>query len=1183
MSPTIEEQIEGLKHTIAEMEAQRASLGDAVVDAGLLPFKRKLDELVAMLQVGEAQPPAEPAQQRKLVTLLFMDIAGSTAIAQHMDPEDVREVFDIALKKLALPVEQYGGRVTRFMGDGFLSIFGAPTAREDDPEQAVRAGLQIIELASELAPELEAEWDIPNFQVRVGINTGLVALGGLTEAEDTLMGAAVNLAARLESAAPAGGLLISHNTYRHVRGVFDVELLDHITAKGFDEPVTVYRVLSAKPRAFRVYTRGVEGIETHMVGRETEIKYLQDALLNAIEEGEGQMVTIVGDAGVGKSRLLYEFQDWIDLLPPPAVFLFEGRGRQEAQLLPYALLRDLFAFRFQIQDNDSAEIARQKLETGFAEVFGKDQDGEMRAHLLGQWLGYDFSASPHLKGVLSDAEQLRNRGLMYLGVYFREISTQSPVVIFLEDIHWADDSSLDALNWIEERLHHQRLLIICATRPTLFERRPYWGEGQTHHTRLDLRPLSRRESRQLVAEILRFVQEIPAELRELVVEGAEGNPFYVEELIKMLVEEQVILKGEEAWYIEPERLAQIEVPPTLAGVLQARLDSLPPQEKVVLQQASVVGRLFWDRVVAYVQASGDGGAEIVPEALNALRGRELIYRREETAFAEAREYIFKHDILREVTYESVLKRLRKVYHGLVADWLITHSAGRLAEYTGMIAEHLLLADRQEQACEYFIRAGEVALGSFANGEAETHFRKALELQPDQAQRAACLAGLGETLGIQGSREEADQTLRQAIELYHKMGEPEQVANQYVCLAQSHFHVDYQRAWAVCQEGLARLEGVPDSPGMARLLAEAGRAAWFAVQPTEEAVSLCTQAIAMSEYLGIVEPRVEASITLALTYEDAQQAIDILRVAVELSEAHRLLRTAGRANVDLGYFYDINLVRTAEVFQHARKAAEIARQMGDIDRMIMALANAVEAKVNLGQLSSVEDFVAEFLQQTSATESQVNELYQYAHAWVSLHRGEWKQSFQYIRTHLAEHRHEYNSQDIANFNLFLANVTLEMNRFAGLQDFTEAEAALLENIATQWLIHESRFLLAIISARKGFIQEARERLSAVLQASAHFFIKVREAFRLQAEAEISFAEQNWDQAISSCQALIDIYLQGGYRWKWARHLIDLGDAHLGRGGTSDRAQAEQAYRQSLEMFTEMGATGYVKVLEERLGG
>ena len=582
MSPTIDEQIERLKATIAEMEAQRAILGDSVFQKAVEPLNEKLDELSRLRDATRDNRPDHLKQQRKLVTILFMDIAGSTFIIQHMDPEDVSAVFDRNLKRLAQPVEDFSGRVTSFMGDGFLAVFGAPTAREDDPERAVRAGLGIIRRADEIAVELRKEWGIQDFKVRVGVNTGLIILGGETEGEDTTKGPAVNLAARLENAAPPGGMLISHDTYRHIRGVFDVETWEPLKVKGFDEPVRAYRILRARPRAFRMYTRGVEGVETRMIGRHDELKYLQDGLLSAIEEGEGQIVSIMGEAGVGKSRLLYEFQNWIELLPPPAIRLYEGKAHQEAQGMPYGLLRDLFAFRFQLQENDSREIVREKVESGFLEVLGKGDEGQMRAHILGHWLGFDFSSSEHLKGVLSDPEQLRNRGRMYLGEYFKELCTRGPVVVFLEDIHWADDSSLDTLDWLGERLHHQHLLFVCAARHTLLERRPYWGEGLAYHHCLELEPLSKRESHQLVEEILKLAEQVPAELSELVVEGAEGNPFYVEELVKMLIEDGVVNKGEETWQVIPERLSEIKVPSTLAGVLQARLESLPAEEQQVL-------------------------------------------------------------------------------------------------------------------------------------------------------------------------------------------------------------------------------------------------------------------------------------------------------------------------------------------------------------------------------------------------------------------------------------------------------------------------------------------------------------------------------------------------------------------------------------------------------------------------
>jgi len=581
------------------------------------------------------------------------------------------------LKRLAAPVEDHGGHVARFMGDGFKAVFGMPKARENDPEMSIRAGLGILEVAQELGLELATQSGISEFQVRVGINTGLAALGGMTEAEDTVMGSTVNLAKRVESAAPPGSLLISHNTYRHVRGIFDVEPRESIIAKGFDEPIQVYLVRGIKPRAFRVQTRGVEGVETRMVGRNVELLALQEAYRYTIEGKQTQVVTVIGEAGVGKSRLLYEFQNWLELLPDVASF-FQGRGRQETQQQPYALLKDVFTFRFQIQESDKAREVHNKIEAGFGEVLGVDDEGQMRAHIIGQLMGFDFSASQHLKSILDDPQQIHDRALMYLGEYFQGMSEQASVVILLEDIHWADDSSLDMLNRFARRIQEQRLLFVCMARHRLYERRPHWGEGLAYHTRIELRPLTKTKSRGLVNEILKKVDQVPEALQELVLKGAEGNPFYIEELIKMLIEDDVVITGEEPWCVEPDRLAEIDVPDTLTGVLQARLEGLPQEERTTLQQASVVGHIFWDDSVEYI-SNGSRPTEMqstlsnTDDTLSSLRARELVYRREESTFTEAAEYTFKHAVLQDVTYESVIKRVRKTYHALVAEWLIQHS------------------------------------------------------------------------------------------------------------------------------------------------------------------------------------------------------------------------------------------------------------------------------------------------------------------------------------------------------------------------------------------------------------------------------------------------------------------------------------------------------------------------------
>jgi ABC-type oligopeptide transport system substrate-binding subunit/class 3 adenylate cyclase len=681
-------------------------------------------------------------KERRIVTILFSDIKGSTAMAEELDPEDWAEIMEGAFEVLIEPIYRYEGTLARLMGDAILAFFGAPIAHEDDPGRACRAALEIIEGARRYEERLEKERGIRTFGVRVGINTGLVVVGEVgsdLRVEYTAMGDAINLAARMERRAPPGGILITHDTYSHVRGVFDVLPQEPLRVKGKKQPVQNYLLQRAKPRAFRKGTRGVEGIETRMIGRQAELKRLQEAFYTATEDRELQLVTITGEAGVGKSRLLHEFDIWAEALAE-RYFFFKGRALQEMQRLPYSLIRDLFAFRFQIEDTDPLPVVREKLEQGASAALGDGEESRMRAHFIGHLLGFELGPSLYLEGVLDDPRQLHDRALAYLVDYFNALAAQLPVLILLEDLHWADDSSLDALNHLALALVDQPLMIVSAARPALLERRPHWGEGQPSHRTLQLEPLSKRNTRRLLDEILQKVDHVPDTLSEPVVAGAEGNPFFVEEVIKMLVEDGVIVKGEEQWHVEPSRLIDVRVPSTLRGVLQARLDRLPALHRTILQQASVVGGLFWDLAVVRISQSAVEGleeAEIL-NTLSALRGAEMVFQRQTSAFSRAQEYVFKHAVLREVTYESLLESLRGIYHGLAADWLLEQGGERAGEYNGLIADHLELAGRTEEATEYLLQAGDRARGLYAHQEAIHAYQRALALlkQQEDFQRAA---------------------------------------------------------------------------------------------------------------------------------------------------------------------------------------------------------------------------------------------------------------------------------------------------------------------------------------------------------------------------------------------------------------------------------------------------------------
>ncbi len=673
----------------------------------------------------------------------------------------------------------------KYAGDSLLAVFGAPEASEDDPERAVRAGLALLAGAQALAKAVKARHDIAGFNVRVGIHTGQVLLGGGVDAEHSIRGSTVNIAARMEQAAPTGALRISHDTYRHVRGVFDVEPQPPIQFKGIDEPIVTYLVLRAKPRAFRVATRGIEGVDTRMIGRDAELERLQDAFKGLYRQGRLIAVTVVAEAGIGKSRLLYEFQNWAEARPE-TFHVFEGRAHPQTQSQPYGLLRDVLARQLQIADSDSMEAAKQKIEQGIAPLFIADDGDEMaqaHAHLLGHLIGLDFADSKHIRGIQDDHKQIRNRAFHAAAQVFRRVSASdgAPIVLLLDDLHWADDGSLDFLDQLVLVNHDVPTLILGLTRPTLFDRRSDLSSTDSIHQRIDLRPLEKDSSRELANELLKKLPDIPAALRELITGGADGNPFYMEELVKMLVDEGAIKTGEDHWTVIPDKLLATHVPQTLTGVLQTRLDGLKPAQKLALQQASVIGFVFWDQALAAIDARAT-------DALPALVQRELIVPRQDAGPDGAREFAFKHQILHQVTYDTLLKRTRRELHVQVARWLAGLVGARANDFLGATAEHFEKGGDGERACAFYARAAEHAAGRFAHEAAVGYVAHALALMdketgPDETNHAdklllrwRLLDVRERTLDLQGKRAEqqADiavlQGLAQALDDDHKRAE-----------------------------------------------------------------------------------------------------------------------------------------------------------------------------------------------------------------------------------------------------------------------------------------------------------------------------------------------------------------------------------------------------------------------------
>jgi class 3 adenylate cyclase/tetratricopeptide (TPR) repeat protein len=916
-----------------------------------------------------AQKAAAPGHtERKQVTVLFADFSGFTTFAHKRDVEDVRDFMSSVWEKLDGIIATHGGTTEKHIGDAVMAVFGAKQAREEDPAQAVHAALAMQASVKQFA----LESTVAPLQMRIGVHTGLAVVGPLSSlGEFAVTGDTVNLASRLQASAPTGGVLVSHDTYRHIHGFFDVQTLPPFEVKGRPELVQAYIVLRAKPRAlamqFRGIFRGIEGIQSEMVGREKELSFLQSALHRVIDEQDSQVITIIGEAGIGKSCLLSQFQEWVELLPE-SIRIFYGRANRETPGLPFSLLRDVFANRFEIQDSDSSALAREKLERGVVELLGRNED-LFHAHFIGQLLGLDFASSPWLREILNDPGQIRHRAFQSFAHFFKAVtrgsffpSTDSPIngaILYTEDIHWSDDGSLDLLVHLARTCRRVPLLIVCLARPTLFERRPRWCEEFRNCQRLDLQPLQRQQSLALVESLLRRAPKIPQALRELIIGGAEGIPFYIEEIIKMLIDQKVILPGPEQWRIEPEGLATARVPPTLMGVLQARLDGLQPVERLVLQRAAVIGRTFWDSAVENLSKSTGQNAPVefpvsrgeILDALAALRRKELIFRRESSAFANTTEYAFKHDLLRSVAYESLLRKSRRAYHGQLAAWLIEKSRERINEVAALVASHFEQAGDRTNGSEWFGRAGQQARAGYSPATAIDYFQKALALLPGNSDIPVCsgvpmpdghaakrlewLGGLSEVLGAQARFNEALDACNQFHALAESVGDPVMQARAFNGLA-------------FLQERLGRnrasIEFAEKAEALARAAGEAGRPEWVR--------SLLLKGWA---YYRLSD----ASAVLALG-EQARKLCHEFGNFSGLATSHKLL---GVAHLQLGHFsdadrfFDQGLAIYEDLDDRRNSAAmlsnlgESARARGDYSRAEELYEKALSAVRQIGHRES----------------------------------------------------------------------------------------------------------------------------------------------------------------------------------------------------------------------------------------
>ncbi len=712
--------VDRLRQTIAALEAQRSTLGDDMVELALRPLRERLATLL--------DEPA--AQQLRQVSVLFVDVVGSTALSERLSPEEISAVMDGTLAGFTRLVQAHGGVVLQYAGDSMLAVFGKLVARESDAESAVRAGLAILAQAREQAERVRQRHDHQGFGVRAGIATGGVLLGGGVDGEQSIRGMTVNLAARMEQTAPPGTLRVCPDTRRLVRGLFTLREQPPLQVKGRSEPIVSWLADGTAEHGIAHAQRGVTDVAAPMVGRSQELAALQGAWRDwrgASHAGPvGPMiVTVMGEAGLGKSRLLAEFRSWAQG-EVQCVHCLDAFAGERAMGRPYGLLRQVFARQLHLLDSDAPAEARGK----WLEAMTPLLRGAGDCAVLGHLLGLDFSAHAEVRPLLSEGRQLRDRAFFHAGQALRHWAALSPALLLvLEDLHWADPGSLEFVDHLALHFADVPLFLLCAARLEFDELRPAWSTS-IGRRRIDLAPLGGADAEQLAEALLAPFDEVPTGLRERLTAGAEGNPFFMEELVNMMVDRGVIVSEHGHWTLKPERLHLAQMPSTLAGVLQARLDLLPADELHALQLAAVVGTVFWDDALRVLGLAGE-----LP--LGSLVLRQLIVERLESSLEGRREFAFRHQLMHQVCYGRVLQRVKVPAHARVAQWLEALPGERPLD---LIAEHFERGAEPARARDAWHKAAQVAQSRYANAQALAHAQRAGALTaPEDLERLYELA------------------------------------------------------------------------------------------------------------------------------------------------------------------------------------------------------------------------------------------------------------------------------------------------------------------------------------------------------------------------------------------------------------------------------------------------------------
>ena len=654
-------------------------------------------------------PPSDSA--RKYVTVLFSDMSGYTAMTEKLDPEEVKEIMGKVFGEISKVVFRYDGFIEKFIGDAVMALFGAAKSHEDDPVRAIKAAREIHEIVSSISPQYEKRIGKP-LSMHTGICTGLVITGEVNLEKGThgVLGDTINVASRLSGLAKSGEIVTSPDTYHQAEGYFTFEPMESTTVKGKAEPIKPYRVLS--PKEDPTKTHRLSGMRADLIGRKVEMAQLQEAVTN-LKQGKVSIFSIVGDAGTGKSRLIEDFKASLN---PEEIQWREGHAYAYSQNIPYFPVIDLLSRAWQITEGDNPEQVKQKVENGAGYLIGEQSD-------LIPYIGSLYSLKyPEIENVSPEYWKIKLHEAVQL--VLSSLTRRAPTVICIEDLHWADPSSVELLRNILSDFRYPAIFL-CIYRPTFNLFTSHQARNVKSYQEIRLQDLSPSDAQSMVESLLK-TEYVPNELKKFIRENVEGNPFYLEEVINSLRETSTLMPEDDKWKLT-KSLTEANIPSTVQGVISARLDRLETETKRILQEASVIGRAFLYEILNRI-------TELKENIDRSLMGLErLDFIRVRTIQPDL-EYIFKHALTQEVVYNGLLKKERQNIHEKIGQVIEELFKDRLSEFYEALAYHFKQGQSIIKAVDYLMKAGEKSLKRDALDESHLFFKEAYDLLSNKPEK-----------------------------------------------------------------------------------------------------------------------------------------------------------------------------------------------------------------------------------------------------------------------------------------------------------------------------------------------------------------------------------------------------------------------------------------------------------------